>query len=76
MTAKSKTRKTSGNGRYISWETQELLDEQIVPFVALEKKLPIRKVKFTDVIREIALFYINKNGIPADIKAKMPEHLK
>lgn len=71
-----KPRKLSGNGRYIAWETQELIDEQIVPFFALENRLNLEKVKFTDVIRHIALFYINKNGIPANIKSKLPDHLK
>jgi len=72
----SEKRKLSGNGRYISWETQELLDEQVLPFYCLEKKLPMNKAKFTEVIREMALFYINKNGIPNDIKNKLPSHLR
>lgn len=69
-------RKLSGNGRYISWETQDLFDEQIVPFYALEKRMPLDKVKFTDVLREVGLFYINKNGIPTNIKMKLPENLR
>lgn len=72
----SEKRKLSGNGRYISWETQDLIDNQIVPYYALGKQLPIEKTKFTDVLREIALFYINKNGIPTDIKNKLPPHLR